>query len=150
MFLPSENEWYKAAYYNPLTQSYSKYATGSNVQSSYLLSPDDPNAANYVPGGWPNPDYNLSIGHVTDVGAFASSHSAYGTFDQSGNVLQWNEDTIGSNGTKGLRGGAYDLVWDHLTAAYRDSGSPGGEYADVGFRLASTTSRGKGKYTQKT
>jgi formylglycine-generating enzyme len=141
VFLPNENEWYKAAYYNPITQSYFKYATGSDTQPDYTLSSQDTNAANYVPGGWPNPDYNLSIGHVTDVGAFASSHSVYGTFDQSGNVLQWNETTItsGTAQNRGLRGGAYDLVWDHLTGAYRDSGTPSGQYANVGFRLASNT-----------
>lgn len=140
IFLPSEDEWYKAAYYDPVTQSYFRYATGSNTLPDYHLSADNPNAANYIPGGWPNPDYNLAIGHVTDVGAFASSPSAYGTFDQSGNVLQWNEAKLSSNGAevRGLRGGAYDLVWDHMLGAYRGSGTPVGKYADAGFRLAST------------
>ena len=31
--LPSENEWYKAAYYNPATSSYFLYATSSNVSA---------------------------------------------------------------------------------------------------------------------
>ncbi len=31
VFLPSENEWYKAAYYNPATSSYFQYPTSSNT-----------------------------------------------------------------------------------------------------------------------
>ena len=140
VFLPSENEWHKAAYYNPLTQTYFRYATSSNDMPNYLLDPQDTNAANYTPGGWPNPDYELAIGHVTDVGAFASSPSPYGTFDQSGNVWEWNEDTIMSGGSafRGMRGGTYSEIWDHLTGAYRGSGNPAGDYRGVGFRLAST------------
>ncbi len=138
-FLPSENEWHKAAYYNPLTQTYFRYATGSGILPNYLLDPQDSNAANYTPGGWPNPDYNLAIGHVTDVGAFASSPSPYGTFDQSGNVWEWTEATIlvGSTAFRAMRGGTYSEIWDHLTAAYRGSGPPDGDYVGVGFRLAS-------------
>ena len=139
-FLPSENEWHKAAYYDPLTQSYFRYATRSNLPPNYLLDPQDTNAANYTPGGWPDPDYELAIGHVTDVGAFASSPSPYGTFDQSGNVWEWNENTIISIGYafRGMRGGTYSEIWDHLTGPYRGSGDPNGDYVGVGFRLAST------------
>jgi formylglycine-generating enzyme required for sulfatase activity len=141
VFLPSENEWYKAAYYNPLTQSYFRYATGSNALPNYLVDPQDSNAANYTPGGWPNPDYDLAIGHLTDVGAFASTHSPYGTFDQSGNIAQWVETTImvGNSAFKGLRGGAFNYVWDHIANGYRSAGNPVGEFGNVGFRLASST-----------
>ncbi len=31
VFLPSEDEWYKAAYYNPTTSSYFQYPTSSNT-----------------------------------------------------------------------------------------------------------------------
>jgi formylglycine-generating enzyme required for sulfatase activity len=141
VFLPSENEWYKAAYYNPATHSYFIYATGSNALPNYLVDPQDSNAANYTPGGWPNPDYDLAIGHVTDVGAFASTRGPYGTYDQSGNVMQWVETTImvGNSARKGLRGGAFNYVWDHITNGYRSTGNPFEEFGNVGFRLASVT-----------
>ena len=105
------------------------------------MDPQDTNAANYTPGGWPDPDYDLAIGHVTDVGAFASSPSPYGTFDQSGNVWEWNQDTIifGGSAFRGMRGGTYSEIWDHLTGAYRGSSNPTGDYRGVGFRLASAT-----------
>ena len=140
-FLPSESEWHKAAYYNPLTQTYFRYATSSSLLPNYLVNSQDTNAANYTPGGWPDPNYELAIGHVTDVGTFASSPSPYGTFDQSGNVWEWNEDTIISGGSpfRGMRGGTYSEIWDHLTGVYRASGNPEGDYRGVGFRLASAT-----------
>jgi len=40
VFLPSENEWYKAAYYDPATSSYHQFATGTNSQP-FLLDGTD-------------------------------------------------------------------------------------------------------------
>ncbi len=142
VFLPSEDEWYKAAYYNAASNSYYHYATSSNDVPDYQVPPGGNNSANYVPGGWPDPNYELSIGHVTPVGAFAASVSPYGTFDQAGNVLQWTETRINTpNGiTRSLRGGSYQYVWDHMSAAYRDSADSNSETSAVGFRVASVAS----------
>lgn len=139
IFLPSEDEWYKAAYYDPATQSYHRFATGTNTIPTPAVPPGDPNTANFVPGGWPGPDYDLAIGHTTDVGAYVNAVSSYGTYDQAGNVNQWNESVqnVGPYQFRGLRGGSYDYVWDHMMASYRDSANPTGEYANVGFRLVS-------------
>lgn len=139
VFLPSENEWYKAAYYDPGTQSYFRFATGTNTIPVWGPPSGDANIANYVPGGYPGSLYELSIGHTTDVGAFYNAVSPYGTYDQSGNVDQWNESTIqvGIYQFRGLRGGTYNYVWDHMLASYRGNAHPNGEYSNVGFRLAS-------------
>jgi hypothetical protein len=47
IFLPSENEWYKAAYYDPGTrQSYFDYPAGSNTQTVCAAPGATPNTAN--------------------------------------------------------------------------------------------------------
>ncbi len=142
LFLPSEDEWYKAAYWKSADGTYWHYATQSNDVPDYQVPPGGNNSANYVPGGWPNPNYELAIGHLTPVGAFATSVGPYGTFDQAGNALQWTETLINTpNGiTRSLRGGSYQYVWDHMSAAYRDSATPDGENNAVGFRVASVAS----------
>ena len=48
VFLPSENEWYKAAYYNPATSSYYLYPTSSNSTPNASGPTSTPNSANYA------------------------------------------------------------------------------------------------------
>lgn len=101
-FLPSENEWYKAAYYDASKAGggYWQYATRSDrPPSNALLSPDPGNNANF----------QATIGspyYRTEIGAFANSASAYGTFDQDGNVDEWTEGIIYTV-NRVLRGGDY-------------------------------------------
>ena len=102
-WLPTENEWYKAAYYDPDKPGgagYWQYATATNkVPSNALLDPDPGDNANF---------YN-TVGtpyYRTPVGAFENSISPYGTFDQDGDVWQWNETAVTST-SFGLRGGSY-------------------------------------------
>ncbi|HME68324.1 MAG TPA: SUMF1/EgtB/PvdO family nonheme iron enzyme [Myxococcota bacterium] len=82
IFLPSENEWYKAAYYNPISGSYFAYPAGTSTPTVCAAPGATPNTANCIPGGPIK---------VTNVGAYTGSASPYGTFDQGGNVFQWNE-----------------------------------------------------------
>jgi formylglycine-generating enzyme required for sulfatase activity len=128
VFLPSENEWYKAAYYDPGTSSYFQYPT-----SSYAA----PTASG--PTGLANhANYNNAVGNLTDVGAYTGTTSPYGAFDMGGNVFQWNEAIINGVG-RGIRGGAF--VFD---ATYMVSSSPRfNDYPTddaqnyLGFRVAS-------------
>ena len=94
-FLPSEEEWYKAAYYKGggLNAGYWAYATRSDSLPSNVLSETGTNNANY------NGDYYDSDDHYTDptnyltsVGAFKASPGPYGTYDQVGNMSQWTEE----------------------------------------------------------
>jgi formylglycine-generating enzyme required for sulfatase activity len=138
-FLPTEDEWYKAAYYDPNKPGgagYWSYPTKSNTPPSNVLSATNTNSANYNING----NYTLNSPYYrTDVGAFANSPSAYGTFDQGGNVNQWNETkvTIGPNSYRGLRGGAYNSTEASLASSGRNFTSPTGESPLYGFRVAS-------------
>ena len=128
--MPLENEWYKAAYYKGGSTSagYWTYATQSNSAPGTTIG-SSPNQANY----------RNTIGHVTDVGTFSGSGSFYGTFDQSGNVYQWN-DLAGTPGTtRGFRGGGWDYYSSNVSSSYREYRyDPSFEYISVGFRLASS------------
>lgn len=96
-FLTSENEWYKAAYYEPGASSndYWLYPTRSDstptkatANATGDINNPGANVANYDFGA----DWNSQDGNVTTVGSAGSiSQSFYGTFDQGGNVWEWTE-----------------------------------------------------------
>jgi formylglycine-generating enzyme len=146
-FLPSEDEWYKAAYYDPNKPGgagYYKYATkGDTVPSNVGCDgyTDPGNHANYY--DYENSSIIGSIGAPyfrTNVGEFENSASAYGTFDQAGNVREWTEASLagfGSDSCRSLRGGSYAGGDNQLTAAYRDCYFPFVNESTFGFRVAS-------------
>jgi sulfatase modifying factor 1 len=138
-WIPSEDEWYKAAYYNPAASSYSLYPTQSNTaptaaaaDASGNISNPGANVANYYYGA----DWNGLDGNVTTVGSAGSaSASFYGTFDQGGNVWEWNDAIIGSY--RGLHGGMWGAAGDVLQSSYRYGDVPPTESGYIGFRVAS-------------
>ncbi len=132
-WLPSEDEWYKAAYYSQ-SGTYYDYATGTDIVPSRTTPAGDTgNSANYYDG-------NTYLG-LTDVGAYDESESPYGTYDQNGNVWEWNEALIDSN--RGLRGGSWSDQ-PYLPASYRSYGDPAFGYYYVGFRVASSFTGNEG------
>jgi formylglycine-generating enzyme required for sulfatase activity len=82
---------------------------------------------------FPNPP-----NHLTNVGAYALSNSAYGTFDQGGNLAEWNE-TLFSFSSRGLRGGSWISTSLELHASLGNVGDPSDWYENnqIGFRVAS-------------
>lgn len=111
-FIPTENEWYKAAYFTPNkggSPGYFTYATQQDVAPSNNAAASGVPIANYLLG----PVYSVTQSavfsptqnYLTDVGAFATSGSHYGTLDQNGNVYQWNDLTGAAGKFRGLRGG---------------------------------------------
>jgi formylglycine-generating enzyme required for sulfatase activity len=138
-FLPTENQWYKAAYYDGTSATYYDYPTKSDVApNNNIPASDTGNSANYYAAGFTQEESYP----MTTVGAYTLSQSAYGTYDQAGNLWEWTE-TYGanSNGTTNTslrvrRGGAYDSDASTLNASYRESLASGLENEQTGFRLA--------------
>ncbi len=134
--IPSEDEWYKAAYhYNDgVTGNYYDYPTSSDsVPSNDLIDPDLGNNATF----WDN-DYTIGSPYwLTEAGAHENSESPYDTFDQGGNVWEWNEAIINAS-FRGLRGGSYGSNSAlGLHAAYRPSVFDAmTEHSSLGFRVA--------------
>jgi hypothetical protein len=86
-FLPHFNEWYKAAYYDPATEAYFDYPTGSDTAPIAVAGGRTEGTAVYstVPSG-------LLAGpaDIVDAGGL----SPYGTMAQGGNVYEWEESTF--------------------------------------------------------
>jgi formylglycine-generating enzyme required for sulfatase activity len=126
LFLPSENEWYKAAYYDGLSATYFDYPAGSNAVTGCSGPTAAANRANCV----------NAVGNVTDTGAYTGSASPYGTFDQGGNVWELNEQIV-SGAFRGLRGGSWaDANVGNLAASFRGYANPANGTSTVGFRVA--------------
>lgn len=127
IFLTSGDEWYKAAYYNPATSSYFDFPAGSNTQTVCATPSATANTANC---GYPS-----VVGDLTSVGSYPNSPSSYGTFDQGGNVFEFDEVML-SGGSREIRGGSFNSIPSVLAASIRFDSSPvGNEGAGLGFRL---------------
>lgn len=83
--LPSENEWYKAAYYDP-----------NKPGGGYWLYPAKSDDV---------PEANINSNAPSDVGAYAKVVSPYGTYDQGGNMWEYSDNQ--QEGKVGLRGGSF-------------------------------------------
>jgi formylglycine-generating enzyme required for sulfatase activity len=119
VYLPTEDEWYKAAYYSAANTSYSLYPNGQNT-----ITTADAN-------------YEYVVGSTTDVGSYSGDGSSYGTFDQGGNVWEWNDAVI-SGSSRGLRGGSfYSFGETNLRASFRGIHVPTIVSDLIGFRVAS-------------
>ena len=127
IFLTSQDEWYKAAYYDAGSASYFDYPAGSNTQTTCAVPGTTANTANC----------GLAVGDLTDAGSYTGSASPSGSFDQGGNLWEWNEAVV--NGVdRSFRGGSYFYSYSgDLAASHREHNDPSSEYNDIGFRVAS-------------
>jgi formylglycine-generating enzyme required for sulfatase activity len=125
--LPTEDEWYKAAYYDPDKPGGAGYwdsPAGTNTMYARPPAEDDGAAANAE---------HVASGTTVEIDAYPLSASPYGTQQQAGNVYEWNETSIDTN--RGCRGGSY---YHDISDAYRGESSsytPDGVAGSIGFRV---------------
>jgi formylglycine-generating enzyme required for sulfatase activity len=126
IFLTSEAEWYKAAYYDPLSASYFEYPAGTDTPTVCAVPSATANTANC----------NDAVRDLTVVGSYTGSASPNGTFDQGGNAAEWTETYYPGTG-RVARGGTTLTSPDFLASPSRLVGGPSTDYRFIGFRVAS-------------
>ncbi|MDR1279240.1 MAG: formylglycine-generating enzyme family protein, partial [Opitutaceae bacterium] len=127
--LPSEDEWYKAAYYNVDTSEYSLYPNGSDTITGA--------EANYY-----DPAHGYTAISLTDAISYAEEQN--GTFDMGGNVFEWNDSLrttwdgqdIGDSNARSVRGGSFPSNTGTLASSGCRNYSGDIEYSYLGFRVA--------------
>ena len=137
-FLPSEDEWYKAAFHknDGVTANYWDYATGSDSPPTQELTGGTyPGSAVYngVEPGRPAGPADVDL---------AGGLSPYGTAGQDGNVYEWGESAFdGINDSpdenRVIRGGYWNAAEQNLRSSDRVSVAQAGSGAFIGFRVAS-------------
>ena len=133
-FLPSEDEWYKAAFYDGNSMVYYDYATGSDTVPTAVAGGTAAGTAVY------GQSFATGPADIDDAGGL----SYYGTMAQSGNVYEWGESALdGGNDTNSesrvLRGGVWVFNSGSLQSSSRTGSGPGDEGIGDGFRVASVS-----------
>jgi len=127
-FIPSEDEWVKAAYWN-----------GTVIQTYTTV------------GLWPTQaesnfyDFGYAVGspgYFWDVGS--GGVEINGTYDMMGNVWEWMESpvgtTYGNDAKRSLRGGAFHNDSYDISVSVRTGDYPSMEVGTWGFRVATKSS----------
>ncbi|MBX9578022.1 MAG: formylglycine-generating enzyme family protein [Chthoniobacterales bacterium] len=152
-FIPTENEWYKSAYYKGggLKEGYWNFANRSDWAPSHSLNGGE-NSANYCSSSYTKkgPPY------LTPVDYFKQSVGTYNTYDMSGNVAEWvaTEENQGGSPLKYVaRGGSWKSLyygaafrskfdvanWGlELSKSSRPAYDPAQGYDNIGFRVATS------------
>jgi formylglycine-generating enzyme len=135
IFLPSEDEWYKAAYYDASSASYFDYPALANAPMVCTAPTALSNSANCDAGTVFDDSTDPDVDNLTVVGSFTGSPGPYGTFDQGGNLIEWNEAIV-RDGERGARGGGFSDDAAGAAAANWGGVNPFVNSFTVGFRVA--------------
>jgi len=128
--LPSEDEWYKAAYYDPDTGVYYDYPNGTDDVPAEPTDGTSPREMNFGDTPfWHGTVCFTSAGETT-------GQSPYGTYDQGGNVAEWLETASVQFPDRNIRGGSFVDDIEGISANQRDGADPGMEGDGFGFRVA--------------
>ena len=133
-WLPSMDEWYKAAYYDPTSSTYFGFPTGGSTAPTAVASGTTAGTAVYA-GAAADP------ADITQAGGL----SPFGIMGLGGNVFEWEETTLDlTNGlgssSRGVRGGLWSSGSGNLSSSPRFSNTPAVGSGGVGFRVASLSS----------
>jgi formylglycine-generating enzyme required for sulfatase activity len=148
-WIPSEDEWYKAAFHDPRLAAdggppgddfYWLYPTMSDTPPGNDPTSPFANHANHFDGSdfsvTQSGSFDSNQNYLTDGGSYEGSAGPYGTFDQGGNVWEWNDAAI-SGSFRGLRGGSWNDIELTLRSSNRVNDIPDDGDFDIGFRVAS-------------
>ena len=158
-FIPSESEYYKAAYYDPSKNGgsggYWQYGIRSDTAPVSQAPAGGSTSANLGAGvgnggnqggiygataATTQAAFDTGVNYLTDVGAYTTATSYYGLFDVDGLVFNWTEGTRLSfgNNLPIYRGGAWYHNSTGIGAAYRNtySGAGAASYSYFGLRVA--------------
>jgi formylglycine-generating enzyme required for sulfatase activity len=134
--LPSVDEWYKSAYYDPSSATYFDFPTGSNTAPTIVSGGTAANTAVY--NGRPGP------ADINNAGGL----SPYGIMGLGGNVFEWEETEFdrvnnGPSSPRGSRGGNWGFGGStSLSSSFRVSSDPALDINGLGFRVVSLSSTG--------
>lgn len=121
------------------TPFYSDFSTGYDLPPSESSADSGGNGTSNGSGNVVNynygADWNSQDGNVTTVGTNGAS-SAYGTYDQSGQVWEWNDDVLLT--ARGVAGGSWLNTVDYIGSFFMGYSGAGPLFgnANVGFRIA--------------
>lgn len=130
--LPSFDEWYKAAYYDPVSDTYFDFPNGSDTAPTAVASGTADNTAVYGQTDAQGP------ADISQAGGL----SPFGIMGMGGNVFEWEEseiDLMNDNpiASRGLRGGLWNFGSAYLSSSSRFPNAPQNEGSGVGFRVVS-------------
>lgn len=133
-FLPSEDEWYKAAFYSGTGSTYFDYATQQDSPSTPTAVSGGTGANEAVYGQ----TFFSGPADVTNAGGL----SHYGTMGQNGNVWEWTESAFTAPNEFSLqdradRGGSWASAESDLRSSERIPSGPADFGVLFGFRVAS-------------
>ena len=144
-FLPSENEFYKAAYGKSDGSGYYFYPTATEFEPRAVVSGTTAETAVYQDG------YHVVMPRASSPASVyeAGGLSSYGTMGQGGNVYGWQESAFDgvnddASEVRMPRGGMWDLGHEDMLYTSRRFKVSGPEYGDnaIGFRVASVADAG--------
>ena len=136
-FLPSVDEWHKAAYYDPNAEVYYDFPTASNsVPDGIDFAGDLDFEAVFHDGG-----SNRNPNNITNVGLL----SPYGTAGQGGNAWEFlethadleNDSTTGERVVRGMGWTGSGFLPSAMSSNFYLTSASDVRYSDAGFRVAS-------------
>ena len=160
-FIPSEDEFYKAAYYDPTKNGgaggYWQYGTRSDTAPASVAPPGTTDSANIGAGSsgssggagastmaTTGAGFDRDVIYLTDVGSYTAAMSHYGLSDVDGLVYNWTEATrpninFPDQSLPVYRGGSWQYNDLASGAAFRNSGNGAGvnngQFQYWGFRV---------------